>query len=326
MSKALSLIEGFSEKRVLLLGDTILDIYVYGQAIGKSAETPTIVAKEIETKFSLGGAFLVARNLLELGAQVTFLTMVGDDPEADYVRSFKHARLKKFLILDPRRRTTAKKRYWVDGYKLLQFDALDNSPIGEDLKDAVTSQMRRLLPDQDAVVVADYRHGLLSPPLIKEVLKLVREAGKCLYVDSQTSQSGANHLLYFGADAICLNLKEARAIDPQFEPGYELSCLAQLTSKLGTTQVIVKLGEEGCVAAIRDQLYHSKALKVSAVDTCGAGDAFLAALSLSGLECPAEALAIANAWAGLSTQTHGAHPPSRRDLLRVISSSESTTS
>jgi rfaE bifunctional protein kinase chain/domain len=318
VSKALSLIEGFSKKRVLLLGDTILDVYVYGQAMGKSAETPTIVAKEIETKFSLGGAFLVARNLVELGGQVTFLTMVGDDAEADYVRSFNHERLQKFLLIDSRRRTTTKKRYWVDGYKLLQFDTVDNSPISEDLKRAATNQMHSVLPEQDVVVVADYRHGLLSPPLIKEALQLVKQSGKSLFVDSQLSQSAANHLLYYGADAFCLNLKEARAIDPEFEPGHELACFAQLSSKLGATRVIVKLGEDGCVAAIGGQLYRSRALKVSAVDTCGAGDAFLAALSLSGLEFPAEALRIANAWAALSTQIHGANPPSRPDLLRAI--------
>jgi rfaE bifunctional protein kinase chain/domain len=323
MSKALSLIEGFSRKRILLLGDTILDIYVYGQAIGKSAETPTIVAKEIETNFSLGGAFLVARNLLELGAQVTFLTMVGDDQEANYVRSFNHERLEKLLLLHPRRRTTTKKRYWVDGYKLLQFDIVDNSPMSEDLSEAATGQVRNVLPKQDVVVVADYRHGLLSPPLIKGVLQLASESGKCLFVDSQLSQNPANHLLYYGADAVCLNLKEARAIDPDFEPGHELSCFEQLTCKLGTTQVIVKLGEQGCAAAIRGQLFRSSALKVRAVDTCGAGDAFLAALSLSGLECPVEALRIANAWAALSTQIHGAHPPSRPDLLRAISEGSS---
>jgi rfaE bifunctional protein kinase chain/domain len=319
MKAARPLIEGFSNKRVLLLGDTILDIYVYGQAIGKSAETPTIVAREIETKFSLGGSFLVARNVLELGGQVSFLTMVGDDAEAEYVRNFNHERLKKFLLVDPRRRTTTKKRYWVDGYKLLQFDTIDNSPITDNLKEAASAQLLSLLPDHDVMVVADYRHGLLSPPLIERVLALARQTGKPLFIDSQYSQSAANHLLYYGADGICLNLKEARAIDPEFEPGCEVSCFGQLTGKLGAGNVIVKLGEEGCVAAIRGQLYRSPALKVTAVDTCGAGDAFLAALSLSGLECPDEALWIANAWAGLSTEIHGAHPPSRVDLLRVVS-------
>jgi rfaE bifunctional protein kinase chain/domain len=319
MSKALALIDAFSEKSVLLLGDTILDIYVYGHAIGKSAETPTIVAKEMETKFSLGGAFLVARNLLELGGQVTFLTMVGDDKEANYVRSYNHERLQKLLLLDARRRTTTKKRYWVDGYKLLQFDTIDNSPISEDLTRLATDLMESVLPEQDVVVVADYRHGLLSPPLIKAVLQLVKESGKYLLVDSQLSQSPANHLLYYGADAFCLNLKEARALDPDFEPGNELGGFEQLTHKLGTTQIIIKLGEDGCVAAIRGQVYRSRALKVKAVDTCGAGDAFLAALTLSGLECPTEALRIANTWAGLSTQIHGAQPPSRPDLIGAIS-------
>lgn len=318
MNEASALIEKFSSRRVLLIGDTILDIYVYGRAIGKSAETPTIVAEELETKVSLGGAFLVARNLLELGAHVSFVSLVGNDQEADYVKSFNHERLKTLLVCDASRRTTAKKRYWVDGYKLLQFDSLDNSPLSADLEKKAACHVREEIRGHDTVVVSDYRHGLLTPALIKSIMHIAKDAARPVFVDSQVSQAAANHLLYRGADTICLNLKEAKEIDPEFEPGDDTRCFSRLRDKLETERLIVKLGPNGCIAMIRGNFYHARALNVKAVDTCGAGDAFLAALCLGDLENPAASLAIANAWAGLSTQVYGPVPAAREDLVRAM--------
>jgi len=313
-----ALVGRFCDRRVLLVGDTILDIYVYGRAIGKSAETPTIVAEELETKVSLGGAFLVARNLLELGAHVTFVSLVGNDQEADHVRGFNHERLKKLLVCDTSRRTTAKKRYWVDGYKLLQFDSLDNSPVSADLERNAANHVRGEICGHDSLVVSDYRHGFLTPGLIKSILQIAKDAARPVFVDSQVSQAAANHLLYRGADTICLNLKEAKEIDPDFEPGDDTQCFRRLHDQLKPERLIVKLGQNGCIAMMSGSFYRSSALNVKAVDTCGAGDAFLAALCLGDLENPVLSLAIANAWAGLSTQVSGPVPAARQDLVRAL--------
>ena len=131
MKESLELVQAFHDKKVLLIGDTIVDIYVYGNVLGTSAETPTIVAREIETKTFLGGAFLVARHLLELGACLSFATLVGEDPGASNVTGFAHPNLTLLPVTDEGRKTTIKKRFWVDGYKLLQFDQLDNRPLAK---------------------------------------------------------------------------------------------------------------------------------------------------------------------------------------------------
>lgn len=320
MSNASSLIQSLDRRRVFLVGDTIVDIYVYGQALGKSNETPTIVAKELDTKVSLGGAFLVARNMLELGAQVSFLTLVGNDAEADRVRALNHMRLNKILICDSSRRTTSKKRFWVDGYKLLQFDNLDNRPLSEDLQRSAEARVREATGDHDLVVIADNRHGLLSPSLIRSILQTAKDTGKQVFVDSQVSQSEANHVQYYGADAFCLNLREAQALDPEFAASDQLSGFGRLQRKLGSEKIIVKLGEDGCIAAIDGNVYRAGAMKVDVVDTCGAGDAFLAALTLCGLENPAVSLRAANTWAGLSVQVHGAEPAAHADFQRLMTS------
>jgi D-beta-D-heptose 7-phosphate kinase/D-beta-D-heptose 1-phosphate adenosyltransferase len=310
------LVHGFSGQRVLLVGDVIVDVYVYGTAIGKSAETPTIVAREGETKWFLGGAFLVARNVLELGAQLDFVTLVGDDEASQFVRAFRHQGYTGFLIEDAGRRTTLKKRFWVDGYKLLQLNTLDNRDLSPELTERVLGVLTERVERCDIVVVSDYRHGFLTPTLARGVVDLCAKKGKTLYVDSQQSQSAANHKEYSGANVFVLNEKEAQAIlpDAMVDDG-SIAKLETLATTLRAEGVVIKRGAAGALALLGGRRWRSEAAKVTAVDTCGAGDAFLAALCLAGIDDPDTALAMANRWAGFSTLIHGTDPPQLAEFL-----------
>lgn len=322
MTMLQDLAAAFDSKRVLLIGDSILDIYVYGTAIGKSAETPTIVARELETKCWPGGAFLVARHLLALGAHVDFVTLVGEDEAATNLQAFAHPGFVGKWVCDRGRRTTIKKRYWVDGYKLLQFDTLDNRSISDELAETTLEQILPVMRASNLIVVADNRHGFLSPFLIAQLVQHAINLGKPLYVDSQLSQANANHTLYRGATVICLNQKEALAIDPSYRTDESVMSFDGLRFKLGIENIVVKLGDAGATALLKGQVWRSPALAVNAVDTCGAGDAFLAALCLAGLDRPDLALRMANIWAGLATTLHGTQPPSMDDLATLLTNSD----
>jgi len=311
-------VEGFGAVRVLLLGDTILDVYTYGSAMGLSAETPTIVARKKEVKYSLGGAALVCRNLLELGAAVKFVTLVGADEDATHVRDFAAPKLKMLAVADAGRPTTVKHRFWVDGYKLFQLDQRDDKAISEQIARQVLVQVENALPETDVVVISDYRHGLLSPALVAELLPRLRAAGKPVYVDSQVSQTASNHTLYRGGCVICLNLKEARCIDPAFSPGTDAKAFAVLNCELDTDQIVVKLGSDGAMFQDGPKVTLMPANQVTVADTTGAGDAFLSAFCLAGTGNPESALKLANAWAGLSVQIHGTIPPKKDDLLKSV--------
>ncbi len=310
--------ERFDDARVMLLGDTILDIYTYGSAMGLSAETPTIVARRKEVKYSLGGAALVCRNLLELGAAVRFVTLVGDDEESAHVREFAAPKLTLLTVTDPGRPTTVKHRFWVDGYKLFQLDQREDSPIAEEIAEQVRSRVDQVLSEVDLVVISDYRHGLLSPDLLTALLPRLHETGKPVYVDSQVSQTVANHTFYRGGCVICLNLKEARCIDKGFMPGRDAKAFALLNRELDTDQIVVKLGEDGAMFQNGAQVTHAPADKVAVTDTTGAGDAFLSAFCLAGIGNAESALRLANTWAGLSVQIHGTIPPRKADLLKAV--------
>ncbi len=315
-------LERFDDAKVLLIGDTILDIYTYGSAMGLSAETPTIVARRKEVKHTLGGAALVCRNLLELGAAVQFVTLVGADEEAARVREFAAPKLTMLPVVDPGRPTTVKHRFWVDGYKLFQLDQRDDTAISEAIAEQVYAQVEKSLPQSDIVVISDYRHGLLSPAVVSTLLPKLLASGKPVYVDSQVSQNASNHTLYNGGCIICLNLKEARCIDPKFTPDGDANSFAGLNRELGTDRIIIKLGSDGAMFQSGASVVHAPASKVNVVDTTGAGDTFLSAFCLVGPDDPESALILANAWAGLAVQIHGTVPPRKEDLLRVAGQSK----
>jgi D-beta-D-heptose 7-phosphate kinase/D-beta-D-heptose 1-phosphate adenosyltransferase len=304
--------------RVLLIGDTILDIYTYGTALGLSAETPTIVARRKEVRHSLGGAALVARNLLELGASVQFLTLVGADDEALHVRQFAAPRLTLLPVEDPARPTTVKHRFWVDGYKLFQLDQRDDAPISAPLTDRVLALAEAALPGIDIVIISDYRHGLLSADLLTALLPRLHAAQKTVFVDSQVSQTASNHALYRGGCVMVLNLREARCIDPSFAPSADPRAFVALNHALDTHRIVIKLGEHGALVQNGSTVFEAPARSVTVADTTGAGDAFLSAFCLAGFDDPRAALQLANAWAGLSVQIHGTIPPRKSDLAAAL--------
>lgn len=315
MADLQTILHRFEAARVLLIGDTILDIYTYGTAMGLSAETPTIVARRKEVRYSLGGAALVCRNLLELGAAVHFVTLVGADEEAAHVRDFSAPKLQLLPVADPARPTTVKHRFWVDGYKLFQLDQRDDSSICAAVASEALALIERTLPAVDLVVISDYRHGLLSPGLVAQLLPALRAAGKPVYVDSQVSQTASNHKLYRGGCVMILNLREARSIDPAFSPAEDPQAFAILNRELDTDRIVIKLGEQGAMFQNGRTIARAPAQQVTVSDTTGAGDAFLSAFCLAGLDDPQSALQLANTWAGLSVQIHGTIPPRKADLV-----------
>src|SRR5258708_3842811 len=119
--------------RVLVLGDTIVDVYHHGMPLGVSTETPTLVVRHESSRTTLGGAGFLVRNLLTLVAHVTFMTLLGKDNYAAHVKKFSHPLLKKMLLVDPRGSTTVKERFWSGAHKLLAWDRVENAPTPEAL-------------------------------------------------------------------------------------------------------------------------------------------------------------------------------------------------
>ena len=308
----------YSRRRLMVVGDIIVDEYNTGEALGISAETPTSVARHVGVRRSLGGAALMVRNVLALGGNAVFVSIHGDDVYRSDIERFEHAHMVKHMAAIPGRQTTVKSRYWVDGYKLLQWDRLDHSPISELAVDHMLSEIRRDLSACDAIIVSDYRHGLISPSFAAALVGIANQADKPIYIDSQVSQRSANHCWYAGATLFCVNEREARGMYPEFDPADLPNTLTGIKAILNAQSIVLKRGADGCCALLGDAYVAAPAAKVQAIDTTGAGDAFFAALSLSPVPLTAECLGFANLWAGISTTIKGPEPPNVAQLSAFV--------
>jgi len=318
MSSAEAAVRSLAGVRVLLVGDVIVDEYHQGAALGLSAETPTVVVRDQGSRRSAGGAGLLCRNLLALGGQVLFVSLVGADEYARSATGLRHRRLSKVFLREAGRATTVKSRYWVNGYKLLQWDRLDNRPIQAATEKAVLAAVRRRLRACHKLIISDYRHGLLTESLAHSLVSLARDLGKPLYVDSQVSQNTANHRWYAGASLFCLNRREALAVDPRFDARPLESSLRRLQASLKAQNVVIKLGENGCAALLGSRYTTCAPPRGPVRDTTGAGDAFFAVLALAAGSPSESHLALANRWAALSTTLLGAQPPTLAMLRQTL--------
>lgn len=308
-SKIQDLVRSMAEAKILMIGDVILDEYRWGKALGLSAETPTIVARDETTSVSLGGAGLFCRNMLALGGKVKFISLVGGDAFKRFTNGYRHKNLVKAFIEDKTRKTTVKSRFWVSGYKLLQWDQLDNRSISAEIEADIVKMIDSELSAFDRLIVSDYRHGLIPESLAATLVELGKKHKKPVYVDSQVSQREGNHRWYKGADLFCMNEREALTVDSEFMNRPMADSLAALTSTLESGTVVVKRGEHGCSVLIDSKLVSVAPPPTVVKDTSGAGDAFFAVLSLAQGELCEDHLAMANTWAALSTTLKGAQPP-----------------
>jgi rfaE bifunctional protein kinase chain/domain len=312
------IINSFKGKKVLIIGDVILDAYIYSESIGDALYARIPEVEEKKTKVSFGGNGLIASNVLELGGMVYLVSVIGDDDKAKYYETWKHPMLKKLFVKDSTRKTTIKKRWFVNNKALLQANEVDNHDISPTIEKKVIKLIENVIKSVDAMVVMDPQHGVLTKSLIKKVVDLSRKYSKPLYVDSQVSHRPSNHFVYKGSDTFILNQKEAKAVYPKFSTTKLENSLSAIARILKAKNIIVKLGPKGSAALIKSKYIRTPTLKVNAVDVCGAGDAFMSAFCLAHINQPEKSLKIANVWATLSTTIHGTIPPKIKDLNKAI--------
>ena len=272
--------------KILLIGDTIIDINTEGVLLGTSPETPTLVITKDTEIITHGGAALVHRNLSKLNCNHEFVTN-------DYPYSLS-------------KKTTTKHRYWCNKHKLLQVDDVDNTPITAQESDLMFEYIQR--SDANVIAIADYRHGLLSPKLIE----LINNSNKRIILDSQVSKSPANHHMYKHIYLTLLNEHEAKQYVSNVSWDNPEKLKEGLYKEIDSLYFIVKFGKLGCIYFdSKTSIQHRTHSVENPVDESGAGDAFMAGL-LAWMQKGSsinEASGWANEWARRSVMVKGANPP-----------------
>lgn len=316
--RILGIISNFNNKRVLVIGDSILDANTFLEPAGFALELPIPKYKHLRTDFSFGGAANLVENLLELGAKVSFITLLGKDIYSEYFKKWAHSNLALFSIEEQGRNTIVKERFWlVQGGKNYPKDKInrqtDSLPLPES-EEKIINFFLESIKSSEIIIFSDYRHGMLSESLIKKLREISKSKGKLLFASSQVSQSAANHLSYNGVDLVCLNLKEAESILKENSENK----FAQL-SKMLNSDICLTLGKKGAILYSQGKEYSADSIAVEEVDSCGAGDSFLASFSISEYkQNPEQALLIGNIWAGLSVTKLGTEVPKKQELINYI--------
>ncbi len=209
----LDLVNNFKNKRITIIGDSILDEYIYGKMIGQSLETPTPKFRIERKEYSYGGAGNVVKNMLELGAKANFITVFGNDEYYSHFRSFRHENLNLRGIVQEKRKNIVKTRYWDEKNKVFQADNLPESFLEGDSESQIIENAFEYIKNSDVLVVVDYRHGMMSNFLIDKLNMIAKENMVKTFASSQVSQSKSNHIDYSGYDFIVMNENEAKIVN-----------------------------------------------------------------------------------------------------------------
>jgi rfaE bifunctional protein kinase chain/domain len=284
-----------AKARVLVVGDAMLDRYWHGAVERISPEAPVPVVKVTREEERIGAAANVAYNVLTLGAQASFLGVVGDDEPGHKLETLlRETGIAVHLKRDPGLRTTVKLRVIGRHQQLLRMD-FENEPDHEALA-SQNETFAALAPKHDAVLFSDYGKGGLAH--IPSMIALARAAGKAVLIDPK----GADYSRYAGATVITPNRAELQQVVGGWKDDAELQAKAQrLRAELGLEALLVTLGEDGMTLLDAAGPVHVPAQAREVFDVTGAGDtviATLAALVAAGLPLR-QAMPLANKAGGL---------------------------
>lgn len=313
---------GLGHPRVLVLGDPILDHYVWGDASRISPEAPIPVVKQEGETFKPGGASCVCFNLQQIEAQVAFCGVVGADPEGQQLRDL----LEKYgvdlsgLVSSGKRITNRKTRFIARAQQMLRVDREVTDPIAEELEAELRTFLEERIPQVDLVVVSDYDKGVVTPGLTALVSTRCREAGiPCIADPAKVT----DYSKYRGFSLISPNRVEAetatgvRILDAQSLA----AAAAKLIQEHDLQHVAVTRDKDGISLFSRDGTeFHDAAHERDIYDVTGAGDMVttLLALVLADGGAPEDAVRLANVAAGIEVGKLGVAPVSREEIREVL--------
>lgn len=319
-------------KRCLIIGDIMLDKYIYGDVVRISPEAPVPVVKVTHTKSTLGGAANVAENVYKLGAQVVLCGIIGDDDSGHTILE----KLRQYEIpflgqVQTARSTTTKTRIVGMGQQVVRVDEEDVSGIDDSELQQLKNNIAGILDQVDAVVVSDYRKGVCCERLIQAVIGQAKTRKIPVIVDPKEADWGK----YQGADYITPNFREFREALNHCSYGFPLQnehdsiCQAavNLLDRYELKNVLVTRSEYGMTLVSREESVSFPSLAQSVYDVSGAGDTVLAALTVflsAGMD-PKEAVNLANIAGGISVSHAGTYAVTLDEIAAASKTGHGTT-
>lgn len=324
--RLLEILKTFSNGRVLVVGDIMLDQFIYGTVERISPEAPVPVVQVEEEVFRLGGAANVAANLNTLGAEVILCGVLGEKIWGDEVIKMCSGLGINIdgIVRSDERNTILKTRIIAGHQQVVRFDKEVSKPASKNLTARIVESIKKLEGRFDAVIVSDYGKGIIGKTLLDYLRKLKSEKNLPVTVDPKVG----NFHHYRGLTLMTPNQLEAGQMLGRKiinEPGPILEGGRALLKKLSLESLVITRGEEG-MTVLPDEKSHihipTRAQQV--FDVTGAGDTVIATLTL-GLACGAKlvhAAEVANYAAGIVVGKLGTATTDVKELARAIRGAE----
>ena len=318
VSKLLKKFEGL---RVLIVGDVMLDSYIWGKVSRISPEAPVPVVMHSHTENRLGGAANVALNILSLGAVPVMCSVIGADENGQAFRNLiRQLKMpEEGLIETPSRVTTNKTRIFAGHQQLLRVDRETDKYIQKELEDALWEKIQSLVNEDNiaAIIFQDYDKGVITPTLIEKIITLGSQKGLPTLVDPKKRNFGC----YKNATLFKPNFKElTEGLNVELErhdfDGVNKAAV-QLMEKAGFGMVMITLSEQGMLISKGGEYRVVPTQARDVADVSGAGDTVIAMASLclaAGLDAY-EMARFANLAAGLVCEKVGVVPVEKEWLI-----------
>ena len=268
--------------KVLLVGEPIIDEYVYCEAIGKSSKEPTMVVKRLSSEKFAGGILAAANHVAGFCDEVAVLTQLGTENSHE---AFIEGKLKpniRRILLHRKNSPTIVKRRLVEHYfflKLLEVYEINDAALPPEEDEAVCQALMEHVPNYDLVIVIDFGHAMLS----ERARGILRQRAKFLAVNAQCNAGNLGHHAlskYPGADYMTATETEVR-IESRDRHGAIRSLVKEVYDKLGCRRLAVTRGKNGCLCCDPvEGLIEIPAVAGKVVDRIGAGDAYLSVSAL----------------------------------------------
>lgn len=275
-------IHGSKSLKVLCVGDTIIDEYQYCEAIGKSSKEPMLALKRLSTEKFVGGVLAVANHVASFCDQVGLMTLLGSEhSQENFIRESLKENIRSTFLQRSASPTIVKRRF-VESYfftKMMELYEINDALMDPQDNDRLCQVLEQEVPKYDAVIVADFGHGMMT----KEAISILCEKAKFLAVNAQTNAGNVGYQSvqkYKRADFISMAENEIR-METRDRRGELKTMILDLAKKIDCPQISVTRGKYGCISYNRNEgFFETPALAGQVLDRMGAGDSYFALTAL----------------------------------------------
>jgi len=322
--RALQIIDGFPESRVLVIGDLMVDHFIWGSVSRISPEAPVPVVQVLKESRLLGGSANVLHNIVSIGGMAAVSGIVGADESGQWmVNEFRKMGIDaEGVLVDSKRPTTIKTRIVAHSQQVVRFDREVRNPVGENHLKELIAYLKSVRDEIQAVIISDYGKGLVSEHLIQGIRSAFSDRKVNIFVDPKRNDFG----IYRGADAITPNhLEAARAmgVEEINGPGFPQveKAANRLIRDMGLKALLITRGEEGMSLFEKGgSCFNIPAAAKAIYDVTGAGDTVIGvfALSVAAGADWREAAVLANHAAGIVVGKVGTATVTREELRNLV--------